>query len=317
MTSIEQRDIDELRYCAEQLHWQMLPLVPGTKRPPFKWDNATHNWQVLQAWFEGQFAGFGYGALTGPESNVLMFDIDGGEGEESLRQVSLDLGPLPDTIESVSGREGGGVHLYFQYPMGLELKTCADVNGMRHLDVRAWRGLGVIPPTLHRSGKRHRWRGAPTWQPLAELPESWVEWLPLRDEEYEPPRYIGEEVTDPQNLPVLEELGDRPGDRYDQRTTWEEVLFPDGWSVEGHSGGETRWTRPGKSPREGCSATTGYKGTDVLKVFTSSVPWLEDGRTYTRFAYYTARHHDGDFSKAARDLMAEEQAAILEMLTIK
>jgi hypothetical protein len=55
---------------------------------------------------------------------------------------------------------------------------------------------------------------------------------------------------------------------------------------------------PGKT--QGISATTGHMG-DWLYPFTSSTV-LEPERTYTRFGYYAAWHHDGDHARAAEAL---------------
>lgn len=60
----------------------------------------------------------------------------------------------------------------------------------------------------------------------------------------------------------------RPGDAYAAATTWHDLLEDHGWSVAYERGGETYWTRPGKTFRT--SATTNYADTDLLRVFTSS-----------------------------------------------
>jgi hypothetical protein len=72
--------------------------------------------------------------------------------------------------------------------------------------------------------------------------------------------------------------------------------------------GEQHWTRPGKTVREGTSATVGYKNTDALKVFTSAITWLPEG-AYSRFGYYACRNHNGDRSAAARELRQTQQPA--------
>ena len=85
--------------------------------------------------------------------------------------------------------------------------------------------------------------------------------------------------------------------------TWAEVLEPDGWTFAYRDrSGEDHWTRPGKEIREGTSATTNYKGSDVLKVFTGSVPTLRDGETYSKLGYVAATRHHGDHKAAARAL---------------
>jgi putative DNA primase/helicase len=90
----------------------------------------------------------------------------------------------------------------------------------------------------------------------------------------------------------------RPGDDFNARGTWEEVLEPLGWAVDHAAGGATYWTRPGKG--RGVSASTGYCG-DSLYVFTSDTS-LEPDRAYDKFAAYTHLHCGGDFARAAKEL---------------
>jgi hypothetical protein len=96
--------------------------------------------------------------------------------------------------------------------------------------------------------------------------------------------------------------GVRPGDRYNQETSWEEVLMPHGWRLLYTHEGEGYWQRPGKDG-PGISATTNYQGSDRLYVFSTST-CFEAGRSYSKFAAYTYLEHGGDFSAAARTLAA-------------
>ena len=89
---------------------------------------------------------------------------------------------------------------------------------------------------------------------------------------------------------------DRPGDLYNAQTTWPELLERHGWTSIFERDGVGHWCRPGKSV--GVSATTGYGGTDLLYVFTSSTEF-EPEKTYSKFAAYAVLEHGGDFSKAA------------------
>ena len=58
--------------------------------------------------------------------------------------------------------------------------------------------------------------------------------------------------------------GDRPGDVFNAKATWSEILQPHGWTCIGQRGEVTLWKRPGKRER-GWSATTGYgKSVTVL-----------------------------------------------------
>jgi hypothetical protein len=100
--------------------------------------------------------------------------------------------------------------------------------------------------------------------------------------------------------------GDRPGDRYNAETSWEEVLPAYGWRVHLRRGVSTSWTRPGKD--EGTSATTNHRGSDLLYVFTSSTE-LDPDRSYDRFGFYAVMEHGGDFRAASLALAAQQRLA--------
>lgn len=89
---------------------------------------------------------------------------------------------------------------------------------------------------------------------------------------------------------------------YNSMFTWDEILEGDGWTLHKiGSDGTRHWTRPGKNPREGSSATTGHDGIDKLHVFSSEVPWrLPCDERYSRWAYMVFRDFDGDFSAASQ-----------------
>lgn len=115
------------------------------------------------------------------------------------------------------------------------------------------------------------------------------------------------QVTGPKATPS--EVGDRPGDDFNDKASWEDILDPAGWKPcrTTNGGSITQWTRPGKE--KGCSATTGYplaKGAspaeDLLYVFSSNAAPFEPGNGYSKFTAYTLLNHDGDFSAAAREL---------------
>ena len=64
---------------------------------------------------------------------------------------------------------------------------------------------------------------------------------------------------------------DRPGDAFNRRASWQEILEPAGWRHVYDRGDVAYWRRPGKT--RGISATTNLGGRDLLYVFTSSTPF--------------------------------------------
>ena len=104
------------------------------------------------------------------------------------------------------------------------------------------------------------------------------------------------------NRAPVSRSGDRPGDAFNRRASWPEILEPAGWRHVYDRGDVGYWCRPGKT--HGVSATTNLGGHDRLYVFTSSTPF-EPEKSYSKFAAYAVLHHGGDFAAAARHVAAD------------
>src|SRR5262249_25320402 len=77
--------------------------------------DATMNVDTVRAWWEFDFPRSNVGIRTGQESRLVVLDVDPRHGgDESLRQLEEQYGPLPETPTVLSG--GGGRHLYFRHP---------------------------------------------------------------------------------------------------------------------------------------------------------------------------------------------------------
>lgn len=97
----------------------------------------------------------------------------------------------------------------------------------------------------------------------------------------------------------------RPGDEYGKSHTWRDILEPEGWTFAYERDGEEHWVRPGKTKRQGIGATTNYRNSDVMKVFTSHGSPFEPDKTYTKFCAYATLRHGGNMIEAARSLGAK------------
>lgn len=97
----------------------------------------------------------------------------------------------------------------------------------------------------------------------------------------------------------------RPGDKFNQNATWEDILIPHGWTVSHKVGEVEYWTRPNKIDG-GWSATVNYGGLDKLIVHSTSTPFEATSRSkprsYDKFSAYAILCHEGDYSEAAREL---------------
>lgn len=92
----------------------------------------------------------------------------------------------------------------------------------------------------------------------------------------------------------------RPGEDFSNRGDIRPYLTAAGWQFAGkHPDGNELWVRPGKSPREGHSATL---KDNVFYVFSSNAKPFESGEGYSPFQVYTILEHRGDFTQAAAAL---------------
>lgn len=95
--------------------------------------------------------------------------------------------------------------------------------------------------------------------------------------------------------------GTRPGDDFNLRGNWHEILTPSGWQFIRQIGQVEYLRKPGdRDP--GHHATINHAGTDLLYVFSSSASPFEPERSYTKFQAYTLLNHEGDFAAAAKGL---------------
>jgi putative DNA primase/helicase len=118
------------------------------------------------------------------------------------------------------------------------------------------------------------------------------------------------EYAPPRATPAI--AGNRPGDEFNRRMTWAEVLGPAGWVDVFERDGVTHWRRPGKD--FGISATTNIGGSDLLYVFSSST-LFEPDRSYTKFAAYAVLNHGGNYTSAARTLARDSRFAVAAVTT--
>ena len=93
-----------------------------------------------------------------------------------------------------------------------------------------------------------------------------------------------------------------PGDDFNARGDIRPLLLGAGWQFSGaRPDGNEDWTRPGKDPSRGISAT--YKD-GCFYVFSSNAAPFEPNVKYSPFAVYATLRHNGDFTAAAADLLA-------------
>lgn len=107
------------------------------------------------------------------------------------------------------------------------------------------------------------------------------------------PKIIPKIITASENI--------SPGDDYENKIGWADILTPAGWTYVRHRGATMYWRRPGKDQGEHSASTGNDPLRDRLYVFSSSTEFTPN-EPYTKFAAYAILHHNGNFGNAARDL---------------
>ena len=293
--------------------------MDGSKAPIGSWKRyqvtpADH--EQLVNWFGGGATGIGI--VTGKVSgNLEMVELEGravAEGcLDEIREVATNSGleELWSIISTgyVERTPSGGIHFLWRIadepvPGNTKLARRPGENDsvLVYAETRGEGGFVVTAPshgTVHPSGQP--WQlliGSPASIPMLSWEEREAIVSVFRSIDSMPER---EQIV--HSLSTQQATGtDKPGDDFNKRATWKEILEPKGWRSVFTSNGVTYWRRPGKN--EGISATTGRNDGDNLFVFTSSTTF-EQEKPYSKFAAFAHLEHGDDFSAAARDLRAK------------
>lgn len=316
-----------------------IPILPdGKKRPAIKWAPYIEELPSLEEvstwWREG--SGYGIALAMGPVSmNAEMLELEAracdGESLDKIRAACYDLGvdDLWNDLCQVGYTEAsptGGLHLIYRvsgHPVPgnekVARRPATTEELLEHPDdkvkvlaeTRGHGGYVIVAPTpgtCHPSGegwiKTSGLYGTVltiTWEQRVQLHAAIAAAL-----DQLPPTRLPVPVPAPEahTLNHFGNDGGRPGDDFES-VPWDDALLLGGagW----HRGltsatGETVWTRPGKDPRDGFSATTGRDpNRDRLYVF-STATVLPDNEPLTKFHVYALLHHGGDHGAAAKSL---------------
>lgn len=172
--------------------WAVFPSAAGTKLPLVKrWPDVatTDAAQVREWWTRWPDANVSH--CTGA-SGTMVLDLDGPQGFASWRVLQRVHGRAPVTRMVVSPRAEGGVHLYWQAPPGLYVKSVAGRIGSTHvpgIDVRGTRGQAVLPPSVRSDGTAYRWHDPEV--PIAAPPRWMVALLTPRPPVFVKPAKLG------------------------------------------------------------------------------------------------------------------------------
>jgi hypothetical protein len=163
-----QDDVVAAALAAVARGWSVIPVRPRDKRPLIAWQTFQQSRAdagQVRAWY-AEWPQANLGIVTGAVSGLVVLDIDPKHGgEASQAELERRHGPLPRTVEAVSG--GGGRHLYFAHPGGLVPNRAGLAPG---IDVRGDGGMIVAPPSVHPSGARYIWKAGHAPEQLAAAP---------------------------------------------------------------------------------------------------------------------------------------------------
>jgi hypothetical protein len=154
--------------------WRVHPLRSRSKLPALKsWQKvATTNARTIRNWWR-ESGGANVGIATGPESGLLVLDVDG-DARKLLRGRDV-----PNTAVQRTG--GGGLQFFFRWTR--ELDGCSTTRAalLANIDTRGAGGYVVVPPSLHPTGKRYAWLdGCGPGVRLASPPDWLIELLHSR-----------------------------------------------------------------------------------------------------------------------------------------
>ena len=133
--------------------------------------DATTDGDTISAWWQ-RWPDANIGVATG--AGLVVLDIDPRHGGgDSFDDAKRRLGAIPDTVEALTG--GGGRHIYFALPEGVEVRNSANVIG-QGLDVRGEGGYVVAAPSVHASGASYGWEASsrPGEVEVAMVPATWL-----------------------------------------------------------------------------------------------------------------------------------------------
>lgn len=318
---LEEPTPQSIREVARAAHRAGLCVVPphedGTKAPLTEggewkqWQIERPSGALVKDWYSGRRTGVGI--ITGSVSgHVELFEFEQRDTYQIFRDTAeaSDLGELVERIEAgyLELTPGGGVHWLYR---------CATVGGSTKLarrprpldpetgklsvdtliETKGEGGYVVLAPSW---GRVHPTGGA--YRLLAGGVDSIATITPdERDALFQLARAF-DELPKPEPSGPAESArhaGTRPGDEFNTRATWDEVLTPHGWTSVYRQGGKVAWRRPDKA--QGISATTNWHDSGLLYVFSSSTAFTPD-EGYSKWRAWAVLNHGGDFKAAARAL---------------
>lgn len=145
------------------LGWSVLPTRGKIPRLHNGLHGASTDTHAIRNWFE-MWPDAGVAVRTG--NGLLVLDVDGDAGADSLHDLERRHGKLPQTVTVRTG--GGGAHYYFTVPW--PVRNSAGKLGPG-LDVRGDGGYVIAPPSIHPdTGRAYEWDNHPDDVTVSAIP---------------------------------------------------------------------------------------------------------------------------------------------------
>jgi hypothetical protein len=163
---------------------RVFPCIVRSKKPLID-DNlrrATTDPNPIRGWWKVSECNIGI--ATGSGSGIWVLDVDGPEGEQTLRKLEAERGALPETVEVITGGEGR--HIYFKWPSGIEVRNSQDRYDLPGIDWRGEGGYVLAPPSVHPNGRVYAW-SVDSANEFADAPDWLIELVTCRARASSPP----------------------------------------------------------------------------------------------------------------------------------
>jgi hypothetical protein len=300
----------------------------GTKAPAGQWkiyQQTRATTTDLQAWFQDGYPGIG--VFTGAVSGDLeMFELEGRAIQEGVLEKLTATVPAELWQRITTGylevSAGSGIHVFYRVEGGVAGNTKLAQRPARDDELTdderqllETKGKRAVRPLIETRGEGGWCVTAPSHGPVHPNGRPWAtayrpENIPTitaaeRDLLHAISRSL-DQLPPPAPIPERTRQIDSsssgdltPGEDFNLRGDWREILEPHGWQIAYASGDRIYWRRPGKSL--GVSAVTGGDQGDYFWSWTTSseLPSEEALSKWRVFAYL---EHGGDFAAAAAAL---------------
>lgn len=274
-------------------------LVDSNKNPGIVKDWPSHQWpeSELANWLSKR----NDLSLAIRLGDFIDVEIDA-EDEEARNKLETAFLARMTGMRTVSWRSKRGRHWLFKLTDSQQ-KALADLAAPSvvktgGLEFRL--GLSPAQSLLPTPGDSYRtWIATPETSNVVALPAAvWADLETACKEKFQTKKVASE---------IVPEREQRPGDVFNEKASWGEILEPRGWRCFEDRAGTQHWTRPGKAT--GLSATTGHCSSDtrgdLFYCFSSSeeVAPIESNKAYSKFELWATLDHGGDYSAAAMAAM--------------